>query len=123
MNPDAADFMREAEECLRAAIALRDTGFSGYAAGRAYYAMLNATRALLHVHGHISRSHGEAAGVLGREFVKTGKFPPHLHKALIVGTRVRHRADYLAGDKVAIEEAELQIQRAVEFVNEVRQIM
>ena len=120
MTPDTEAFLQEAEDCLRAAIGLRDLGFPSYAAGRAYYAMLNATRALLHVHGFVSHSHGEAGGILGKEFVKTGKFPPHLHKPLILGTRVRHRADYLAGDKIPIEEAEIQIQRAIEFVRHVR---
>ena len=123
MSPGAADFMREAEESLRAAIGLRDSGFPGYAAGRAYYAMLNATRALLHAHGFVSRSHGEAGGVLGKEFVKTGRFPPHLHKYLVLGTGVRHRADYLSGDRVAIEEAELQIKRASEFVQFVKGLL
>lgn len=119
MTRDIWELLDEARQSLRAAYSMRDGGFYGYSASRSYYAMYHAAQVLLETRQIPSSSHREVHAALGREFVVKGEFPRHLHQALVRGMELRHRGDYRAGESVELQDAELQLRLAAEFIQEV----
>lgn len=122
MTRNVRKILDEAHQSLHAANTLRDDGFYGYSAARSYYAMFHAAQVLLETKGINPSSHREVHAALGRQFVAIGEFPRHLHQALVRGMELRHRADYLAGERIEIEDAETQLRLAAEFIQEVVRI-
>jgi len=82
----------KADESLSAAKLLLDQGYAPFAASRAYYAMFYSAHSLLLDIGQSYSQHSQVIGAFGREFAKTGKLDPTLHRHLIDSQDLRNVA-------------------------------
>lgn len=116
MNLTTKDLIKMAQESLAAARLLLEEGFVDIAAGRAYFTMFYAAQAFLLADDQSFSKHSAVIAAFGRDFVKTGKIDPKFHRYLIDAQEVRLLADY-RGQRLSADEAQLQIDRAEEFLN------
>lgn len=88
---------------------------------RCYYAMFTAARALLALKDKDSSKHSGIISLFNRYIIKDGLFPKEQSKYLPKAKDLREGADY--GDFVEItrEDAEIQIKRAKEFIEDAKQ--
>jgi uncharacterized protein (UPF0332 family) len=86
--------LSQAHETLREAKILLDASATRGAINRAYYAMFYALLALLATKQLGSSKHSGAIALFDREFVKSGKFPRELSRALHLAFDQRQRYDY-----------------------------
>ena len=116
MNPDSAKWLEKASHSIRAAqITLQEDVDS--AAGRAYYAMFYCARALLCDQGQSDFSkHSAVHAAYGERFAKTKVLDPKFHRLLLQSFEKRLKADYGIDTVLKIEDAELLIQQAREFL-------
>lgn len=89
-----------------------------WAANRAYYAMFHAATALLLSEGLAFSRHRGVIGAFTERYVKTGRFPTELGKALDKAFNARNRADYSYREGVSKGEAEQLVGLADQFVAE-----
>ena len=116
MNVEGNDLLEQARRSLEAAKVLYDTGYYGFAASRAYYAMFYVAEALLLSKGLSFSKHAAVQSEFGKVFVKTGIVPAEYHRDLILAMEVRHAGDYGDLDCVSEEECGKQIERAHKFM-------
>lgn len=91
---DAADERSRADEALRAARALLQSGLFADAVSRAYYGAYHYLRALLRTRGLEPRSHAGALHLLNVEFIRPGALPSGVNRLLAGLQRSRELADY-----------------------------
>ena len=115
MTPEQKDLLIQARESLQAARLLREQGYHGFAASRAYYTMFYIAEAILLIRDLAFSKHSGVHATFGEHFVKTGNIPPEFHRYLIRGLEVRHSGDYGKGQFVTPAEADEQILRAEKF--------
>lgn len=115
MIPEQQGLLQRARESLDAAKLLLQNGYAGFAASRAYYAMLYAVQALLLEKGLSFSKHSAVIASFGRYYAKTGEFPVEYHRYLIDSLEIRQIGDY-GGMVVEDIEAGLQIARAEQFL-------
>jgi uncharacterized protein (UPF0332 family) len=120
MNHAQERLLDEAANCIAAAHVLLQSGFPGYAASRAYYAMFHVAEAMLDSVAMAFSSHAAVIAAFGREFAKTGKLPAEFHRWLIEAQSVRQTGDYMDSQSVTPEQAQKQIDRASQFLSHVR---
>ena len=116
MTQEQEDLLVQARESLGAARLLDASGYHGFAASRAYYAMFCVAQALLLGKGLAFSKHSAVLAAFGKHFVKLGDVPADFHRHLIRGMEVRHAGDYGRGQVVLPEESTRQIERADEFL-------
>ena len=94
----------------------------GLSVNRSYYAMFTAARAMLALKEMDSSKHSGVISLFNQHIVKRGLCPKEIAKYLPKAKDIRERADY--GDFVEITEhdAEMQIARATQFVDEAEKI-
>ena len=117
MNPEVADLLVQAQDSLDAAKLLHQSGYHGFAASRAYYAMFYVAEDFLLDIGLSFGKHSAVIAAFGKHFVKTGLTPAEVHRHLIRGLQVRHAGDYGRARSVTPEEEALQIDLAQQFVS------
>jgi len=90
----------------------------GLSINRSYYAMFTAARAILALREMDSSKHSGVISLFNQHIVKVGLFPKEVSKFLPKAKDIREHADY--GDFVEITEddAQIQISRAAQFVEE-----
>ena len=90
----------------------------GLSINRSYYAMFTAARAILALKEMDSSKHSGVISLFNQHIVKGGLFPKEVSKFLPKAKDIREHADY--GDFVEITEddAQIQISRASQFVEE-----
>jgi len=113
-------YLAGASDSLDAAELLLSEGFAGYAASRAYYAMFYLAQAFLLEPGRDYSKHSAVISAFGRDLAKTDIVPRHFHRYLIEGQTARLLADY-RGAPISDEEAQIQVDRAREFLEFTRQ--
>ena len=86
---------------------------------RSYYAIFQATRALLALEGTESRKHSGVISLFNQHFVKTRKVDRQLGVILKDARRSREMADYTELAEFSREDAEGQITDAEFFIREV----
>ena len=116
MNEDIKALLEKAQESLSAGKMLRDQGYHGFAASRAYYAMFYVAEALLSSLGQSYTSHGGVIGAFGREFAKAGTMPAKFHRWLIDGQDVRNISDYGIGIEISQEQTDDVLAHSKEFI-------
>jgi uncharacterized protein (UPF0332 family) len=116
MMPEQRDLLLKATQSLQAARILRDNGYEGFAASRAYYAMFYVAEAFLLGKDLAFSKHSAVHAAFGQHFCKTGLVPPQFHRYLEDGMVVRHSGDYGKGRPVTPAQAAEQIAHADEFV-------
>ena len=118
MKPDIQALLDRAQDDAKVAQYLCENGSYDVAASRAYYAMFHAAEALLADAGQSYSSHGAVQGAFGREFCKTGRLQPKLHRWLLDAQVLRDIGDYGVERHVDRPNAEGACRNAADFVNE-----
>ena len=85
---------QHAEECLRAAQSLLDTGDFKGAANRAYYAIFHAMRAVLAYDEIDMKHHSGIISAFRRQYIKTGVFGVRLSEIISELYDLRTGSDY-----------------------------
>src|SRR3990172_8082988 len=93
-----------AKESLAAAELLHQSGYYGFAASRAYYAMFYMAEALLLGKNLAFSKHSAVIAAFGKHFVKKGIVSPEYHRYLISSLELRHAGDYRGNADVSIED-------------------
>lgn len=122
-SEEIAVYLDRADSSLQAARTLVWTGFSDYAASRAYYAMFYAATALLAQKGLSYSKHSGVVAAIHQNFVKTGVLEAKHGKNLNWLFGLRATGDYGGATHVSSEDAEAAIEAAQEFLAAVRQII
>jgi uncharacterized protein (UPF0332 family) len=115
--------MEQAEEALEAARLLLKANLCRQAAGRAYYAMFYAVTALLALRRLGTSKHSGALALFDKEFVKKGIFGQDHSRSLHELFDLRQRADYRDMFEVSHARAEMAIDSAAAFLNDVRKYL
>jgi len=95
----------------------------GDSISRSYYAVFQATRALLAVENLESRKHSGIVAMFNQHFVKTGRVRKELGAVLKDAWRYRELADYSDVADFTREEAEAQLRDAESFVEEIARLL
>jgi uncharacterized protein (UPF0332 family) len=116
-------YMDKAYEALQEARDTREQ-HPNIAVTRAYYSMFYAAQSSL-VAGGVAglRRHEGVNSNFGKLFVKTGKFPKEVSRAMGEAENDRYKADYDPGIKFTSLDAEKHIENAEKFVNTVKEMM
>ena len=115
------NWMTKAHQAAASARVLLDIGDTSGACNRAYYAMLHAARdALLAsdvlIEPKITERHGAIISAFSLHFVKTGRVPEELGKAIDKVGNIRSVADH-EGGTIKEEDAGWAVKQAEEFVH------
>jgi len=112
--------MQKAKEILIEARDNLNQKHYGLSVNRSYYAMFTAARALLALKEVDSSKHSGVIALFNQHIVKVELFPKEISKFLPKAKDIREDADY--GDFVEIteEDAQTQIRRAMQFVEEAK---
>ncbi|HEX2730514.1 MAG TPA: HEPN domain-containing protein [Polyangiaceae bacterium] len=102
-------------QALEAARLLLKAGIFPDAASRAYYATLHAARALLLSENEEPTTHGGVQRLIGRDFVRSGRMPPAVARALSASEKLRLDADYASEIVITQEDAAEALRAAEEF--------
>ena len=117
MNPDSEALIQKARASLGAAKLLKQEGYLDFAASRAYYAMFYAAQALLLQNGLAFSSHSGVIAAFGKEFAKTAKLDPKLHRYLLDASQdLRNASDYGIGSSVDVAMLTEVLGWAAEFI-------
>jgi uncharacterized protein (UPF0332 family) len=120
VTDEASKLLAKAERALRAAEILLQSGDAESTTGRAYYAMFHSVQALLRERNLRYRKHAGVHTGFAEHFVKVGRLDPKYHRWLIDAFDARLGADYDAGFTLDTQSARVWVERAREFVAEVR---
>lgn len=123
MTDDERDLLIAARDSLSAARLLLESGYSGYAASRAYYSMFYVAEAFLETRGLAFSKHSAVIAAFGREFANAGVVPVELHGYIIEAQETRHKGDYGGTGSVDSDEAAKQIERAECFLGVAQQLI
>ncbi len=112
--------MQKAKEILIEARDNLNQKHYGLSVNRSYYAMFTAARALLALKEIDSSKHSGVIALFNQHIVKVELFPKEISRFLPKAKDIREDADY--GDFVEIteEDAQTQIRRAMQFVEEAK---
>ena len=116
MMPEQRDLLVEARDSLHAAKILREAGYHGFAASRAYYTMFYVAEAFLLGKGLAFSKHSGVHAAFAKHFVQTGIAPVEFHRYILRGMEIRQVGDYGKRKKVTIEDLNEQINRAEQFL-------
>ncbi len=116
MTEDQQELLEEARDSIGAARLLLSSGYPGYAASRAYYAMFYIAEAFLEGEGMAFSKHSAVIAAFGQHFAQTGKVPVEFHRFLIDGQDLRHTGDYGERHAVTFDQAQEQVGHAEQFL-------
>ena len=111
---------QRATESLRAADTLAREGLRADAVSRAYYAILHATKAALHVQDVAAERHAAVRRMFGLHLVQAGEIEREWPAYLAEGPDDRLGADYDATVQFSEEEANAECARATAFLERMR---
>jgi len=123
LKSPTADLLAKAKESLEAARVLAEKGHPGFAASRAYYAMLYAAQALLVSEGHAFTKHASVIAAIGSRFVKTGRLDRRHHRAMIAAFDDRVAGDYGLAGQVTVADANEHLDGARAFISAVETLL
>ena len=112
-----------AREALRAAETLTRDGCYADAISRAYYAILHAAKAALHVHEVAAESHAAVRRMFGLHLVKPGNIEPKWSAYLVESLDDRLAADYDVETSFSKDEARSECRTSREFLNRVKRYL
>ena len=112
-----------ARESLRAAESLTRDRCYADAISRAYYAILHAAKAALHVHDVAAESHPAVRRMFGLHLVKPGNIEPKWSAYLVESLDDRLAADYDVETVFSKEEARSECRRSREFLSRIRRYL
>ena len=112
-----------AREALRAAETLTRDQCYADAISRAYYAILHAAKAALHVHDVAAESHAAVRRMFGLHLVKPGEIEAKWSAFLVESLDDRLAADYDVETTFSREDARSECRRSREFFSRVRRYL
>jgi uncharacterized protein (UPF0332 family) len=113
-------YMSNAQEMLEVAQENLNNGHTNSACNRAYYGIFYAASALLFSKGKTYGKHSAVLAAFRQYFIKTGEFDKKWGDDYKVVMESRHTADYELYDNLEQEAVVVIIDKAREFVEEVR---
>lgn len=116
MNSEQQKLIIRAENSLKAAQTLLESGFYEDSVSRAYYAMFYIAVALLQTKNLTVHTHASVLSSLGQYFVKTGFLEREYHRYLIDAEDLRRKADYDVNIVIPQASVVKQIQNAEAFI-------
>lgn len=123
MTEDQLDLLTAASDSLAAARLLLQSGFPGYAASRAYYAMFYVAEAFLESKELAFSKHSAVIAAFGQHFAKSGRVPTEYHTFLIEAQEMRHKGDYGGTGSVTADQAAKLIERAERFLGVAKKLI
>lgn len=117
-----AEWLR-AYASLQAAENLTRDGLYADAVSRAYYAILHAAKAGLHVHGVAAESHAAVRRMFGLHLIKSEEIEPQWSAYLTASLDDRLAADYDVETEFSRKEATIECVRAREFLKRIKQYL
>jgi uncharacterized protein len=121
-NMVLAEWLR-AYDALQAAKNLTGDCLYADAISRAYYAILHAAKAALHVHDVAAESHPAVRRMFGLHLVKSGEIEPQWSAYLTASLDDRLAADYDVETVFSRKEARSECVRAGEFLKRIKQYL
>lgn len=112
-----------AREALRAAETLTRDRCYADAISRAYYAILHAAQAALHVQGVTAESHAAVRRMFGLHLVKPGVIEPKWSAYLVESLDDRLAADYDVETSFSQQDARGECRRSREFLGRVKRYL
>jgi uncharacterized protein len=112
-----------AREALRAAETLTRERCYADAISRAYYAILHAAKAALHVHDVVAESHAAVRRMFGLHLVRPKEIEPEWSAYLVESLDDRLAADYDVETSFSKEDARGECRRSREFLRRVRRYL
>lgn len=97
-------------------ILLREKSFKD-SINRSYYVMFTAVRALLAIEGQDFSKHAGVIAYFQKHYIKTGIFDKKYSKYISQAFQIRNNVDYTDFFLVSEQDAELQYERAAEFLD------
>jgi hypothetical protein len=110
-------------EALRAADTLTRDRCYADAISRAYYAVLHAAKAALHVHDVAAESHAAVRRMFGLHLIRAGELEPEWSTYLVESLDDRLAADYDVETTFSREDARSECRRSREFLSRVRRYL
>jgi uncharacterized protein (UPF0332 family) len=110
-------------EALRAADTLTRDRCYADAISRAYYAVLHAAKAALHVHDVAAESHAAVRRMFGLHLIRAGELEPEWSTYLVESLDDRLAADYDVETTFSREDARSECRRRREFLSRVRRYL
>jgi uncharacterized protein (UPF0332 family) len=123
MMSEQLDLLRQASQSLQAAQLLRNQGYHGFAASRAYYTMFYVAEAFLLGKGLAFSKHRGVHAAFGQHFCKPAIVPPEFSRYLSVGMETRHLADYGHCGRVTPEKCDEVIRHAQAFLEVAKRVI
>lgn len=120
MTDEPVKLLEKAEKALRAADVLLQAHDAESAVGRTYYAMFHAAQAILRTRNLQFRKHAGVHAAFGEQFVKTGVIDARFHQWLLAAFNTRQQTEYQIDSTIDEADAKRWLERAREFVAEVR---
>ena len=117
MTDEQRKLLDLAEESLRAAGVLRDSGAHRFAVSRSYYAMFYCAEALLLEKQKAFSKHSAVIAAFGSEYAKPGLVPRELHRHLIEAAGMREDGDYDVDAIIGDSDCTEQLARARTFLD------
>lgn len=112
--------LASAEDCLRDAKALADSGRYKALSNRSYYAVFHAMRAVLVLDEIDSKKHSGIISEFRRKYIKPGIFDNAMSETISKLFSARTSCDYDDFFNVSPEDALEQLREAEEFVKKIR---
>lgn len=122
-RPVALAEWRRAIECLGAAQSCRRDGFYADSVSRAYYAVLHAAKAALHLQGIDAESHAAVKRLFGLHLVQPGWIEPEWSTYLGESSEARLMAEYDVEVPFSEEDAREESDRASAFLSRIRAML
>lgn len=120
MTAEQTSLLKKAEISLQAAKMLAGQGYYEIAVSRSYYAMFYVAQAFLLVDGLTFSKHSGVIAAFGQHFARTGRVPVEFHRHLIEAAEERNISDYDLEPNLTLADAEKQVFRAEQFINQAR---
>ena len=109
-----------ARQSLQAAETLTRDGLYADAVSRAYYSILHAAKAALHVHDIVAEGHPAVRRMFGLHLVKTGEIEPEWSAYLTESLDDRLAADYDVETIFSKSDASSECRRTAEFLKRIK---
>lgn len=112
--------LQKAQEDLISARLLLDNGHINQSINRSYYAIFHAVRSLLAYDMFDSKKHSGIIAFFNQNYIKTGKIPVEYFKIITGAETIRHDSDYDDFFIASAEQAQIQYENAVKFIDMIK---
>jgi uncharacterized protein (UPF0332 family) len=117
------EYLKNAEERLEAAKALKDAEKYNDAISRVYYAFFDATKAALISRGFSAKTHHGLIVLFEKNFIKTGEIKQGVGRWLRRAKEAREEADYEIYKRFDKETVSSGMKAAEEFIAEIKKLI